>query len=279
MLRARTKLIPPDECSWAILPASKGRKRRREELGFEFERFLPHPIEQYAVDFVRQDDGSYIALAVERGTVERARVTHDAVQPETVPDFAESSVSPTMFELARDSLRPRRVLRLQRLTVAVAALLMLASSMLLTLGLTARTRQLADEAATLRMLANDTYGNVIPADAPTGQPRSIVVQGLLRQSRQAANSAADLAMPDVRADVAATLASWPASDARLRQLSIDRDAATIEVLLDADMDASPVLGAFGAVPGWQPSAPAVRRTGSDQRVTIRLTRASVEPKS
>lgn len=279
MLRARVKLIPPDDCSWAILPASADRSRKREELGFEFERFLPHPIEHYAVDFVRQGDGSYVALAVERGTVEQVRGTHDAVQPDTVPDFAESDVSPARFELARGPLSPTRVQRLQRLTVATAALLVVASSILITLGLMARTRQLVDEASTLRTLADDTYGTVIPADAPTGQPRSIVVQGLLRQSRQASNSAADLAMPDVRADVAATLSSWPASDARLRQLSIDRDTATIEVLLGADVDASPILEAFGAVPGWQPSAPAVRRTGSDQRVTIRLTRASVEPES
>ena len=279
MLRARVKLIPPDECSWAILPASADRNRKREELGFEFERFLPHPIEHYAVDFVRQDDGSYVALAVESGSVERAGGTHDVVQTETVPDFAESNVSPGMFELARGSLRSTRVQRLQQLTVAASVLLVAASSIFITLGLTARIRQLEDEASTLRTIADDTYGTVIPADAPTGQPRSIMVQGLLRQSRQAANSAADLAMPDVRADVAATLASWPASDARLRQLSIDRDAATIEVLLGADVDASPVLEAFGAVPRWQPSAPAVRRTGSDQRVTIRLSRASVEPES
>ncbi|MEO1535875.1 MAG: hypothetical protein AAFS11_10020 [Planctomycetota bacterium] len=279
MLRARVKLIPHDECSWAVLPPSKGRNRKREELGFEFERFLPHPIEHYAIDFVRQDDGSCIALAVERGTVERARGTHDAVQPETVLDFAKSDVSPKMFELARGSLRSTRVQRLQRLTAAASVSLVAASSILITLGLTARTHRLGDETSTLRTLAAETYGIVIPTDAPAGQPRSIVVQGLLRQSRQAATTAADLAMPDVRADVAATLASWPASDARLRQLSINRDAATIEVLLGADVDASLILEAFGAVPGWQPSAPAVRRTGSDQRVTIRLIRASVEPES
>ncbi|MEO0476233.1 MAG: hypothetical protein AAF085_09755 [Planctomycetota bacterium] len=60
---------------------------------------------------------------------------------------------------------------------------------------------------------------------------------------------------------------------------IDRDTATIEILLGADADAAPLLESFESIPGWQPSAPAVRRTGSDQRVTIRLIRAAEEPSS
>ena len=72
------------------------------------------------------------------------------------------------------------------------------------------------------------------------------------------------------------LSAWPTDGARLRQLSVERDSASIEVFLPADRDASSLLASFQQISGWVQSAPSVRRTGADQRVTIRFTRVSEE---
>lgn len=271
--RTRVLRVPADACAWAVLSPPDRMARRRSALLFEFERWLPRPIECYCCSFHTLSDGRIVACGHDRESVAALADDYDSVIPDTIPDFlADEGLLTDQFELATHDATPSRVRAAVRSVVGLAVVVSILTSVALTTGMVRRSALLEAETQLLADAVDDTYRKALPSEVSGSQPRSVLVRGLLREARQL-NRADNHEHTDAALAGSELLSVWDESlGARVHRLSIRRGTASLDVSLSADPQR--LLAALELLPDWAIGSPTVRRVGLEHRVGVSLDRSS-----
>ncbi|MEM9167053.1 MAG: hypothetical protein AAGB48_08505 [Planctomycetota bacterium] len=178
------------------------------------------------------------------------------------------------FELAQGALAPRRVNQSKRVALVTAASVGVLLMALLTLGLRRESDSLRTETHRLNMLTDEAYASVLNTDQPSGQPRAIVIRGLLRKAQEAGSGQVAGARFDAAQSVNDLLRSWDSTiPVRLNRLSARDGLISLDATVDGEADL--LLKTLESVPGWSPGSPGIRRTGAGSRLTLTLTPTAV----
>ncbi|MEM8757503.1 MAG: hypothetical protein AAGF47_06955 [Planctomycetota bacterium] len=269
--KSRVRLVSAESCVWAVLKPSDRRAHSRHALDYEFERFVSKPIESYATDYIKLTDGAVLACGIDTETIASVVTTYDSVRPDSVPTWlTDVNVDIAQFELAQGAHRPKRVRKAVLAAWATAACVGIGLSSLITVGLSMRAAESRTRAADLRVLADRAYSVVLPEASNAGQPRALIVRGLLRQARD--SSAADEAGSSFDASLAVQdLLGSLGRDLGLRVNRISARDGTVAIDTETNRDPGEIITALESVVGWQVGSPAIRRSGSDSRITVALT--------
>jgi hypothetical protein len=256
----------------------KQQRRRREQLGFLFERYLPGSIEdvQAVYEPVRGSD-QVLACALPRTDLDEllrnsspvtlspdalARPVQDAL------DGAASSCS--QLNLLVGTYEPAVVRRLRRHLGLVLISIIVLVGLSAILGLERR-----------RVVLDARVGVVHEARAALlrpllelrgGQPLDLALTEELRRLQQTRGAArTKLAVHEVTDDLQAVADAWPRSlPVRVESASVTQDAIVIRALLPSPADVQRLADALAEVPGWALEPPQVNVNESEVRATLQL---------
>jgi len=290
--------IPPEALYWAVLdtaslPAASAAKRR-EQLGFLFERFLPRPIEEIQAAYTQIARHSVLACGIDHERLEHiATIT---LTPESIPPCITQQHHDPHHQTHNDQHEDQRTqahlpavrcnelnlltgphepdcvrqLR-RRWLVQLCAAAAIAFAFLLV-----GVEQRVHAAATTARQANSAIATVHAqalGPTPTGAAQFSKMTGELRLLRRTRRGSTDLMPIDPTPDLAEWLANWPTQPpTRTRTLIADDQTMTLTTELASNDDAQAIIDAMAVPPGWTRAQPTVNATANGVRLTLRAQR-------
>ncbi len=266
--------IPAETLYWAVLnvsalpPASSA--KRREQIGFLFERFLPRPIERVHAAYAPLDADRILACGIDIEKLEP--IASLTLTPDAIPDHVAESVGtppPTdSLNLLTGPFEPPRVRALRRrwlIQLTAAAILAIA---LLLVGVERR-------AHAARATAADASDAIVQVHAQVlglaDEPQFSRMTSELRRLRQTRRADGDLMPRDPTPDLAAWLATWPADPpVQTQSIVASPSAMTITTSATTNDEAQALIDALRSPPRWTQAQPSLNRTADGVRIVLRL---------
>ncbi len=269
--------LAPAELYWAVLALP--RHAGREAARLAFEEVLPVPLERVHAVARALADGRSLLCGVE---VERGRRLVDSgalsLRPAALPDWLDVPVSAESIELLHAPLQPRAVVRLQRRVAMVLVALLVATALLLTVGLERRRIAAAgrerEAVAAVAALAAEVAVGVAGAD---GLPPALRVSSALRRARQSAEAwRGALSASDAASVAADLLGVWPRTlECRTDLITVSGSGATISTRVADPECAQVLIDSLRSVPSLALEAPevSVERDGVRVRLSVHHARS------
>lgn len=275
--------LEPARFYWAVLDTAGrehsllGHRRRREQLGYQFEEVLPVPIEGVHAVYLPVSGTQVLACGMGRDELRRLATPEIfAVLPAALPEFVTAKlgglpVDLDCLNLLTQEFLPRPVRRLNRRTLGVAAAAFMLGLALILAGLERRASWHEGRRRALQDRTSEVYAQVLGPTTAGSQPPSARLSSELRGLRQTrgARPAASVSR-DVVGSFAALLAAWP-KDARARgdTLIITGNSMSLTASVGSHDQARSLADAVGTLPGWKAEQPQVTSQRDGVRVALR----------
>lgn len=283
---------PPERFYWAVVDAPlpsallSTRAGRARQLGYAFEAHLPGlAIEELSAVFERlpAPDDRYVACGLPAGVVEeQIAAGATTLTPTSLPAFMDRGIDARRLNLLVGPHLPPAVRRARaRLPLVVAAGLLLCS-VVISLGLQRRVRQIEQRSADLRAELLAVYEHALGPGARNAVGTSFPPERrILAELRQLEATRADPGPVGADRDGARTLASllahWPADAAVATDaLLVQPNAIIIQGRSDRMADAQSLADALATMPGWAIRQPETRSGRSGVEFTVNLSAAGTD---
>lgn len=275
-MRASVATVDAEACYWAAFPAPKDalpRGKRERVLAYEFERFLPCPIEDVA--YALDDSGETIfACALPNTQIHAYIETCDVLVPDRVPETIEHPGFDTgklqMIGPRRPSHRLSKLRRIRHLSLALGSACVLG---IVALALSHRASQLRAEMSRITASTDAVVSAVVGPATPGAQPAEVRLLAMLREARNdSLGATTEDSQPDALPLLSHIVSHWQDASYSLERLSIERDHARVTAFAVGDADAMEWADAIDEPEGWTRSPPAISHDGSGQRVLMEFHR-------
>lgn len=259
---------------WALVPWN--RRGGAEAARYAAEEFIPFPLEDAHIVFVKLSADRALACAVERTLVgEAVRSGATSLRPSGVPDWVGPGVEAGGIELLVGEFEPLAARRLQRRRARVWSVAAVVAVLAVVVGLErrraifeGREREAAAGVAAIAGRWGRPGGEHLPA-----LPRLEVA---LRSARAEAEAARAATVPSAMPLVTELFGAWPVGvAARTEEVSISGETATISARFDDRAGAEGFIGALRGHAGLrlEPALVSVDRVGV--RVRLAVARSGV----
>lgn len=249
------------------------RGKQERLLAYEFERFLPCPIEDVA--HALSDTGDTIlACALPVAQLSAYLDTCDVLVPDRVPETLEHpEFDPGRLQLigsSRPSHRLSKLRRIRHLSLTLGAACVLGS---VSLACSHRASQLRAETSRVTASTDAVVSAVAGPASPGAQPAEVRLLALLREAqRDALAATTEDSRPDALPLLNHIVSHWQDTSYSLERLSIERDHARVSAFADTEADAMEWADAIDEPEGWTRSPPAISHDRSRQRVLLEFHR-------
>ncbi len=272
---------PAERFYWAFLDGGllpRGEKRRRQ-LGYLFERFLPGLAIEDVRAVYRAVPGARNRFLACGAPAEKLREQLDAgaltLAPQALPAFVEAPLDPAEFNLLTASLLPEAVRRLRRRAVSLAITVVIGSCLLLIAGLERRERAIQSHAAGALAAQAAIIERALGPAAPGGsaQPAQVRLVAALRQLEQTRREdPAVTGLLDCSVVMSEFLKVWPAGELRVSTESIvvAPDSINVRAIVATMGDAQLLADALDRLSGWRLLQPQSEARKDDVIVSLRL---------
>lgn len=275
------RLLPPDRFYWARLePEAAGLPKRatREQLGYLFEAVLPCPIEEIHTVYTRlPGESGVIACGMTREVLEEEGEGAESLSPEALPRFLSAELDPHSLNLLVGEFEPAPLARLRRHAAIHSIAVVLACSLVITIGLVLRARDLNQHAAQLHEMRSGMYAQVLgqsQASVPAPELRMLAELRQLRQTRARPPQDAFHQGDDVAMNLAKLLSQWPDESELLHlqteHVSITPGVMTLRGHIPTTADAQKLAERFTSIGGWKLQQPQVSSSRDQVQASLRL---------
>lgn len=266
---------PAERFYWGVIDASvlPPRRRRREQLGFLFEPWVPQPFDELQAVYEPLGDGRYLACAVVRAELAQLGADIETLTPKEVPSFVVDKIEPGRLNLLTGCFTPPAVRRLERRWAQAAVLIFLVWVLSVAVGLGRRAGALERRAQRLSAQEENVY-RVVLGPATGVLPRPLQLEAELRNLRQTRSPTARVLEPsDASLVLGELLGRWPDGLAvETDSIHITPDSIHLQCTLKSTAQVQQLASAVGELPGWKLLQPTIRSQADSVRATIQLQR-------
>ena len=266
---------PAERFYWAVLDASvlpRGR-RRREQLGFLFEPWVPQPLDELHAVYEALGDGRYLACAVDRAELEQLEANIETLTPSALPPFVDDKLEPCRLNLLTGQFTPPPVRRLERRWAQAAVMIVLVLVLLVTVGLGRRAGAVERREQLISAQEEDVY-RVVLGQAMGVLPLPLQLEAKLRSLRQTRTPKLQGLEPfDAALVLGELLERWPDVLAvETDSIHITPDSIHLQCTLKSTAQVQQLASAVGELPGWKLLQPTIRSQLDTVRATVQLQR-------
>lgn len=278
------EVIPAERCYWALLdtsrlPATRSKRRRREQLLYLLEDRVPVSLSELHAVFVETDDAHIVACgapvedlqdALDGGALE--------LTPDNTPEFV--TLQAGRFRLLTGAMTPEPIRSWRSRTRAATLILTAGVLAVFALGLHRRAQQEQSHAWALTDAISSMYAEVLPGEGGRGgsQPPEIRLVSELRTLRKTRRGDHEHAVPSAAADMEQLLRAWPQDiHARTEFVSVASSVIQIRTVVDDARAAEEFAAAFDAISGWDPAPARITRSRGELRTSVQLSRLEDAP--
>ncbi len=271
---------PAERFYWALLDGSRLPRwgKRRSQLGYLFERFLPGlPIEgvQAVYRALPNARNRFLACGAPADKL-REELDNRAVTltPQALPAFVHEPFDPAALNLLTGAFLPEFVRRLRSRATFLAAAVVIGCCLLLFVGL--ERRRVAVEAHTTGVLAAQTtiIERALGPGAPgaSTQPPQVRLVAALRQLEQTRREdPAAAGVLDCSVVMSEFLKLWPAAlHVSTESIVVAPDSVNVRAIVATMGDAQLLSDALGGLSGWRLLQPQSESRKDDVVVSLRL---------
>jgi len=269
---------PPERFYWAVLDPSilpRRLRRRREQLGYLLESFVPQPLEELQVVFAPLPRGRYLACAVDRSLLEAAIGPATVrLAPSSLPPFVQEALDPWSLNLLTGSLTPAPVRRLERRWTWLVAAAAVLATLVFTAGAERRARRAQRRAEGVVTSVDRRIQQVLgSASLRSPLPLDLQLEAELRSLRQTRAEEAPGNAFDAAGALAGLLDLWPDSvHVETDSIHVTSSAVHVQGRLGSNEEAQELATAVSNLPGWRSMPPTIRATSQGVQATIQLQR-------
>jgi hypothetical protein len=269
-----------DRFYWALLDGGllpRGGKRRRQ-LGYLFERFLPGLAIEQVQAVYRAVPGARNRFLACGAPAEKLREQLDSgaltLGPQSLPAFVDAPLDPAALNLLTGDLLPEAVRRLRRRAVSLVVAAVIGCCLLLVAGLERRERAVEAHAACVLAAQAAIIERALGSAAPGGnaqppQVRLIAALRQLEQTRREDPAAADVL--DCSVVMSEFLKLWPAAlHVSTESIVVAPDSISVRAIVATMVDAQLLADALGRLSGWRLLQPQSEARKGDVVVSLRL---------
>jgi hypothetical protein len=271
---------PAERFYWALLDGGllpRGGKRRKQ-LGYLFERFLPGLAIEQVQAVYRAVPGARKRFLACGAPAEKLREQVDAgavtLAPQALPAFVEAPLDPAALNLLTGPLLPEAVRRLRRRAVSLAITVVIGCCLLLTTGLARRERAVEVRAAGVLAAQAAIIERALGPAAPGGnaQPPHVRLVAALRQLEQTRREdPAAAGLLDCSVVMSEFLKHWPADlHVSTESIVVAPDSINVRAIVATMGDAQLLGDALGRLSGWRLLQPQSEARKDDVVVSLRL---------
>ncbi len=270
---------PAERFYWALLDGGllpRGGKRRRQ-LGYLFERFLPGLAIEGVQAVYRAVPGARNRFLACGAPAEKLREQLDAgaltLAPQALPAFGDQPLDPAAFNLLTGPLLPEAVRSLRRRAVSLAVTVVIGCCLLLIAGLERRERAVeAHTAGVLAAQAATIERALGPGARESTQPPQVRLVAALRQLEQTRRAdPAAAGVLDCSVVMSEFLKHWPAGlHVSTESIVVAPDSINVRAIVATMGEAQLLADALGGLSGWRLLQPQSEARKDDVVVALRL---------